>query len=187
MNFVDMVDSQIIASVQKEKDLETAIHSKPNIVFLITGNLTTMEQYIEKLRAANKEIFIHLEFIDGLSNSKSALEFVAKQWKPTGIITTKNHLIKHAKDLGLLTVQRIFLLDGNAVSKGIEMVSSSSPDAVEVMPGVIPKVIDKLARKLPYPIISGGLINSESEVLEALQSGALAISSGNPKMWELDL
>src|SRR5699024_7844096 len=179
MNFVDMVDSQIIASVQKEKDLETAIQSKPNIVFLITGNLTTMEQ--------NNEIFIHLEFIDGLSNSKSALEFVAKQWKPTGIITTKNHLIKHAKDLGLMTVQRIFLLDGNAVSKGIEMVNSSSPDAVEVMPGVIPKVIDKLARKLPYPIISGGLINSESEVLEALQSGALAISSGNPKMWELDL
>ena len=86
-----------------------------------------------------------------------------------------------------MTVQRIFLLDGNAVSKGIEMVNSSSPDAVEVMPGVIPKVIDKLARKLPYPIISGGLINSESEVLEALQSGALAISSGNPKMWELDL
>lgn len=187
MNLVDMVESQIIASVHNEEDLQCALTSQANIVFLLTGNLMTTADYVKELRQAGKEVFIHLDFIDGVSNSRSALEFVAKFWNPTGIITTKGHIIKTAKEAGLMTIQRIFLLDGNAVTKGIEMVRSSRPDAVEIMPGIIPKVIDKLSRKLEYPIIAGGLISEVSEVHEALEAGALAISSGNPKMWQLDL
>jgi glycerol uptake operon antiterminator len=67
------------------------------------------------------------------------------------------------------------------------MVKSSRPDAVEVMPGIIPKIIDKLSMELNYPIIAGGLISEVTEIHEALQAGALAVSSGNPKMWNYDL
>ena len=183
MNLVDMVESQMIASVHNEVDLQSALSSNSNIVFLLSGNLMTIEGYVKKLRDAGKYVFIHLDFIDGISNSKSALSYVAKNWKPTGIITTKSFIVKNARDVGLMTIQRIFLLDGNAVKKGIEMVKSSRPDAVEIMPGIIPKVIDQLCSELNYPIIAGGLITEISEVNEALQAGALAVSSGNPKMW----
>ncbi len=187
MNLVDMVESQMIASVHNEKDLQSALTSQVNIVFLLTGNLMTTADYVKQLRQAGKDVFIHLDFIDGISSSKSALGFVAKFWKPTGIITTKSHIVKTAKEAGLMTIQRIFLLDGSAVTKGIEMVNTSRPDAVEIMPGILPKVVDKLSRTLDYPIIAGGLITEVSEVHEALQAGALAVSSGNPKMWNMDL
>lgn len=187
MKLVDMVDSQIIASIHNEEDLQFAIKSNANIVFLLTGNLMTIADYVEQLRKAGKHVFIHLDFIDGLSNTRNALNYVADFWNPTGIITTKSHIIKFAKDAGLMTIQRIFLLDGNAITKGVEMVKSSRPDAVEVMPGIIPKVIDKLSLELNYPIIAGGLISEVAEVHEALQAGALAVSSGNPNMWNYDI
>ena len=71
------------------------------------------------------------------------LDYVAEYWKPTGIITTKSHIVKMANELGLKTIQRIFLIDRAAIKKGIEMVKSCQPDAVEILPGIIPKVIDQ--------------------------------------------
>ncbi|MEK3973565.1 glycerol-3-phosphate responsive antiterminator [Psychrobacillus sp. FSL K6-1267] len=187
MILVDMVESQIIASVTNEQDLKQAINSKANIVFLLTGNLLTAGGYISQLKQANKYVFVHLDFIDGISSSKTALTFVADQWKPTGIITTKSHVVKLAKEAGLMTIQRIFLLDRSAITKGIEMVNSCRPDAVEVMPGIMPKVIDQLSMSLVFPIIAGGLIDNISEVHQALENGALAVSAGIPEMWNFNL
>lgn len=186
-NIVDLVQSQVIASVKEEADIEKAINSKANIVFLLTGNLINMKDYVERLRKANKQIFIHIDFIEGLSNTRSAIQYIAYTWKPTGIITTKSSLIKYAKEVKLMTIQRIFLIDGAAISKGIEMSLSCKPDAIEVLPGLMPSIIDRLTRSVNIPIIAGGLISSKSEILEGLESGALAISSGNPALWNFDL
>lgn len=187
MSLVDMVESQMIASVTNEMDLDHALNSNANIVFLLTGNLMTISSYVEQLRSAGKHVFIHLDFVDGLSNSRNAIEYVSSQWKPTGIITTKSHMVKMANELGLKTIQRIFLLDHTAIAKGIEMVKSCKPDAVEIMPGIMPKIIDQLSREIDFPIIAGGLIDNISEVHEALKAGALAVSSGNSEMWNFDL
>lgn len=78
MSLVDMVESQMIASVTNEDDLKHAISSKANIVFLLTGNLMTIADYVSQLRKAGKHVFIHLDFIDGISNSRNAVEYVAK-------------------------------------------------------------------------------------------------------------
>ncbi|WP_432357084.1 glycerol-3-phosphate responsive antiterminator [Sporosarcina sp. UB5] len=187
MSLVDMVESQMIASVSNEEDLQHALTSNSNIVFLLTGNLMTIANYIQQLHDAGKHVFIHLDFIDGISNSRNAIRYVAEYWKPTGIITTKSNIVKMANEVGLKTIQRIFLLDHAAINKGIEMVKSCQPDAVEILPGIIPKIIDQLSNELDYPIIAGGLITDLSEVHEALQAGALAVSSGDPEMWKFDL
>lgn len=187
LKLVDMVESQIIAAVKSEEDLEYALTSKVNIVFLLTGNLMTASGYIEKLRNADKHVFIHMDFIDGLSNSRNAINYVAEHWKPTGIITTKSQIVKMANEAGLKTIQRIFLLDRGALNKGIEMVKSCKPDAVEIMPAVIPKIIDQLSEAFSYPIIAGGLIDNIAEVNNALEAGALAVSTGDHEMWNFDL
>ena len=55
---------------------------------------------------------------------------------------------------------------------------------MEIMPGVIPKVIERLA-KGKIPVIAGGLIETKAEITTALGSGATAISTGRPELWEL--
>jgi glycerol uptake operon antiterminator len=187
MELVNMVESQIIASIKDQKDIDKAIKSSANIAFLLTGDISTVENYIKQLREAGMYIFLHLDFIEGLSNTKSAIKYIANVWKPTGIITTKINMIKYAKEEGLITIQRIFLIDRAAIEKGIEMVKSCKPDAVEVLPGLMPKVVDQLSRQLKLPLIVGGLIQEKEDILLALEAGALAVSSGNPAMWNFDL
>ncbi|WRP05675.1 glycerol-3-phosphate responsive antiterminator [Rossellomorea aquimaris] len=183
---IDIVQSQVIASIKEEKDLEKAIQSNANIVFILTGNLITMDGYLKKLKEAGKTTFIHIDFIDGLSNTKSAIKYIAEIWKPAGIITTRSNLIKYAKEEGLMTIQRLFLIDRNALVKGIDIAQNCKPDAIEVLPGLMPSIIDKLTTMTTLPIIAGGLISNKEDILNGLRAGALAISSGDPKLWNLD-
>lgn len=184
---VDLVDSQVIASVKSKQHLEVAASSSVNIVFLLTGSLITTQKYVDFLKKHDKKVFIHLDFIDGLANTKSAVEYIASVWKPDGIISTKSNLIKFAKEEGLMTVQRVFLIDRNAMKKGIEIAHNCKPDAIEVLPGVMPPVIDSLTKLTYLPIIAGGLISNKEQINEGLEAGALAISSGDPKLWNLAL
>ncbi|WP_188454956.1 glycerol-3-phosphate responsive antiterminator [Virgibacillus oceani] len=184
---VDIVQSQVIASVKEEQDLDKAILSGSNIIFLLTGNLITTKDYLDRLEKANKTTFIHVDFIDGLSNSRSAIKYIADMWNPQGIITTKSNLITFAKEEGLMTIQRIFLIDRNAMNKGIEIAHHCRPHAIEILPGLMPDIIDDLTKLTYLPIIAGGLIKNKEEILNGLEAGALAISSGDPKLWNLHL
>ncbi|MEN1969876.1 glycerol-3-phosphate responsive antiterminator [Lentibacillus sp. N15] len=183
----DMVQSQVIASVKNENDIEKAIKSGSNIAFLLTGNLMNTKEYINRLKDAGKIIFLHIDFIDGLANTPSAINYIAQKWKPDGIITTKSGLIKYANEAGLITIQRIFLIDHSGLNKGIEIAHKCKPRAIEVLPGIMPTIIDDLTKKTHLPIIAGGLISNKNEILEGLIAGALAISTGNPALWNLDL
>ena len=58
-------------------------------------------------------------------------------------------------------------------------------DAIEVLPGVIPKVIEKLADKAGKPIVAGGLIESKEEVITALNSGATCVSTTRKEIWTM--
>lgn len=186
MNLVDMVESQVIASIKDEKDITNAINSRCNICFLLCGNLLNIKDYIDVLKKNDKYVFIHLDFLEGLSNSKITIEYITKYLDPHGIITTKPNMVKYAKEAGLLSIQRIFLIDNNALSNGIKLTKKVRPDAVEVLPGILPKVIDKLTKEIPQPIIVGGLISNKTEILEALKAGALAASVSNPELWQND-
>jgi glycerol uptake operon antiterminator len=186
-NIVDLVQSQVIASVKKGEHLELVKEAHSNIVFLLTGDLVTTQQYVNELKEHGKTTFIHVDFIDGLSNTKSAIKYIAEVWQPKGIITTKSNLIKYAKEEGLMTIQRIFLIDRNAMKKGIEIAHSCKPDAIEVLPGIMPTIIDSLTKLTHLPIIAGGLVSTTKQINDGLKAGALAISSGDPKLWNLDL
>ncbi|CAG9621176.1 glycerol-3-phosphate responsive antiterminator [Sutcliffiella rhizosphaerae] len=181
---VDMVDSQVIAAIDSPEKIQEAIDSNANIAFLLTGTILTLPEYITLLKRADMYVFLHLDFIEGISNDKSGIKYIATVLKPDGIITTKNHLIKFAKEEGLKTIQRLFLIDHNAIKKGQRLVESSKPDAVEVLPGIMPRVIYNLTETFQTPIIAGGLIENEQEIHHSLRAGALAISVGNPHLWK---
>ncbi|MCM3720087.1 glycerol-3-phosphate responsive antiterminator [Fictibacillus phosphorivorans] len=187
VSIVDIVQSQVISSIKNEKDIKKAIDSTANITFILTGDIITTKEYIDQLKDAGKITFVHMDFIEGLANTRSAITYIAKAWKPHGIITTKSNLIKYAKEEGLMTIQRIFLIDRNAIKKGIEIAHNCKPDAIEVLPGLMPTVIDELTNITTLPIIAGGLISSKEEILNGLKAGALAVSSGDPNLWNLEL
>ena len=63
-----------------------------------------------------------------------------------------------------------------------DTLKTNLPHFIEIVPGVIPKIVKKFAAG-PVPIIAGGLIETRQEVTAALSSGALAISTGCKDLW----
>jgi glycerol uptake operon antiterminator len=57
------------------------------------------------------------------------------------------------------------------------------PDYVEILPGVMPKVIKRINNLIHVPVIAGGLIADKEDVLAALSAGAVSISTTNEAVW----
>ncbi|UUZ85302.1 glycerol-3-phosphate responsive antiterminator [Paenibacillus sp. P26] len=180
---VDLVDHQTIAAVQKVEDLDRALQSPANIIFLLVGSIFNIKELVDRIKAERKEVFIHMEFIEGIAADRSGVAYVAQNIRPTGIISTKSNLIRGAKEAGLMAIQRIFLIDRSAVVRGIKAAEQSQPDAIEVMPGIMPRVIREMTDMTMLPIIAGGLVGNQKEIDEALGAGALAVSAGTPELW----
>lgn len=175
--------SKLIATVRRKEDMEAGCQSSCPVLFLLTGDLFTAEEYVAQGLEAGKKVFLHVDFMAGLGADPVALRFVAERIRPTGIISTKSHVVKNAKKHGLLAIQRIFLIDTSALEQGIHNIRQSEPDAVEIMPGLIPRVIKELACSISLPIIAGGLIKEQAEIEAALQAGASAVSMGDKRLW----
>lgn len=170
----------IIAAVN-DKFIEDAVSSPAEVIFLLGSNLITLKERIDAVHKRGKRIFIHIDLADGLGKDKAGVEFLAKSGTD-GIISTRANLIRAAKEHSLLTVQRFFALDSQGVESISEMLESSNPDLIEIMPGVIGKVIQRFSGGR-IPLISGGLIETKAEVTEALKLGAMAVSTGKKALW----
>ena len=130
--------------------------------------------------------FIHLDMINGLASNPVVLEYFYRHFKRNcGVITTKANLAKKAMEMGLRTVQRYFMLDSLSVESAIEGIGKLRTDAIEIMPGIIPRVISHIHRQTNIPVIAGGLINTASDVEKILAGGAIAVSTSRHELWPL--
>ncbi len=178
------MSNRVIAAVRSEEDFERALKSKSDTVFLLASSITELEGTIKKAHGMKKKVYIHLDLAMGIGKDKSGIEFL-KMMGIDGIISTRANLIKAAKECGLASVQRFFILDSRSVDTTVESLRQSKPDMIEIMPGILPKIIKSLRMKVDTPIIAGGLIDSADEINEAVNCGAYAISTGCEALWNL--
>ena len=81
-----------------------------------------------------------------------------------------------------MTVKRIFLLDSQGVEGAINEIDRHSTDLIEIMPGIMPKMVQRFSG-LGIPVIAGGLIETKVEITSSLSSGAVAVSTGKEELW----
>ena len=172
----------VIAAVQ-DSALQKAIDSPAEVIFHLNADLMSIPQIVQSVHNANKFIFIHIDLADGLGKDRAAVKYIA-QCGADGIITTKSQLIRYAKEYDLITIQRFFALDSKGMESIEETLRSSNPHLMEIMPGLIGKVIRRFSGSRT-PVIAGGLIQTKSEVTEALNCGAMAVSTGQEELWYL--
>lgn len=173
---------KIIAAVRSEEDFCAALSSDVSIIFHIAPDIHSIEKWAEKAHKSGKRLLIHMDLATGIGKDKSGILF-AKALGIDGILSTKAAVIHAAKECGVFTVQRFFLMDSHSVDTIISAVAQTKPDMIELMPGVVPKIITKIATQTKRPVIAGGLVETEAEVMEILNSGAAAISTGKKELW----
>ena len=175
----------IIAAVKNEYDLSEVANYDCNVIFLLSGNVFSLHETVKELQAKDKTVFIHVDLIDGISNDTYGLEYIVKKVKPDGIISTKGNLILAAKELGVFTIQRLFILDSLSYQRSIHGVKKYKPDAIEILPGIMHKITQRVKSDVRIPVIAGGLIKDKEDVISALQAGAIAVSSTSHSIWSL--
>ena len=173
----------VIAAVKDEQQLEKAINSNCDIIFFLFGNVCNIGELVSRAKSAGKLAFVHLDLTQGLSGKEIAADFVKQFTEADGVISTRPALIKYAKNLGLITVFRFFLVDSLSLSGLKKQIDSCGADFVDIMPGVMPKVIKKVCEITSVPVITGGLIADKEDVISALSAGAQCISTTCEKLW----
>ena len=174
---------RVAAAVRTEEDFSAALKSGVPVIFMQYSSILTVEALIRRSHDAGKKIFIHMDFTDGIGKDRAGLEFL-KKLDADGILTTKTSMIRPARELGLLTVQRFFIVDSHSVDTAVEAIRIAKPDMVEIMPGVVVKKIREFAEKVNTPILAGGLLEEKGEVDAALSAGAAAVSTACRTLWE---
>ncbi len=175
--------NSIIAASKNDEAFEAALNSKVKVIFDLNPDLLTLADKVKRAHEKGLEIFIHLDFAAGIGKDKSGILF-AKAAGVDGIISTRVNIIRMAREEGIFTVQRIFIIDSHSIQTTSDAIKSAKPDMVEIMPGVSPKIISILSDMLDVPIIAAGLINMKEEVAAAFESGATAVSTGKKELWD---
>lgn len=188
--FYDAVEANpVIAAVKSDAVLQAAVEMEEiQVIFVLYGDVCTIPEILERIKAAGKKAMVHIDLIAGLSAKEISVEFIARQTRADGIITTKPALVRRAKELGIFAVLRFFVIDSLALKniENLEMqCGTSRPDFIEVLPGVMPKVLGRIAKVSRIPMIAGGLITEKEDVIAALSVGAIAVSSTNQDVWKL--
>ena len=108
-------DAPIVAAVKDYAGLERSLSSDCQVVFVLFGDILSIPGIVDQIKAAGRTAFVHLDLIDGLSSREIAVSFIRNATKADGVITTKSQLVKRARELGLITVQRFFMIDSIAL------------------------------------------------------------------------
>lgn len=188
--FYEIVEQNpVIAAVKDDEGVEESCQTEEiQVIFVLFGDICTIEDIVEKIKSAGKYALVHIDLITGLSPKEISVDFICSRTKADGIITTKPALIRRAKELGLYTVLRLFVIDSLAL-KNIGALEyqhgNSRPDFIEVLPGVMPKVLKRIHSISRVPMIAGGLIADREDVMGALDAGAAAVSATDRNIWKM--
>ena len=173
---------EIFAAVRNDEQFKAAAMSGVKTIFYLSPNIKSLQKHADAAHKFNKKLFIHLDMAEGIGKDKFGVEFAA-QCGVDGIISTRSNIIKMAKEQALITVQRFFAVDSQAVHASIDTAKNTKPDMIEIMPGIAENAIRSIARSLDIPIIAGGLVGSIGEAERAIKSGAVAVSTGCAELW----
>jgi glycerol uptake operon antiterminator len=179
----------IIPAVRKIKDLKKAMNVEESVlIFLLTGSIFDLKKSMELAHSRDKILMVNIDLVSGIAHDKEGIKYLAENNLCDGIISTKGYLIKEASRHGLMTVQRVFLLDSASLISAEKSLNINNVDAVEILPGIAaPYFIERQKNsKYEYPVIAGGLIKSRAEVVKLKKEGVFAVSTSDYQLWNFN-
>ena len=177
-------DSPVIAAIRDDTGLEACLNADVKVVFVLYGDVCSIPHIVDRIKAAGKIAVVHVDLILGLSAKEIAVDYIHENTKADGIISTRANLVQRAKKLHMFAVLRVFLIDSMALAE-IRSQKNLHPDALDILPGLMPSMIRRVRSETGLPVLTGGLITEKQEILQALEAGALAISTTDPTAWKM--
>lgn len=176
-------DCPVIATVKDSESLEKSFETDSHIIFILFGDICNISEIVERVKEKKRIAMVHLDLVSGFDGREIAVDFIKHNTKADGVISTKTTQINRAKELGMYTVHRFFVLDSRSLENIRRQSAVSKPDCIEILPGIMPKVISRIVKNQHIPVIAGGMIDDREDVLAALNAGATSISTTRQELW----
>lgn len=176
-------DDPVIASVKDDSALDEVLASDRDVVFVLYGSVLDVVSIVDRAKDAGKTVLVDVDLLDGFAARDVVVTWLAAHTRADGVLSAKSSLVRAAKRAGLVAVQRFFLVDSFSYHQLPRVVEQAKPDAIEILPGCMPRVITWLRNDLDVPIIAGGLVCDKADVMAALGAGAVAVASSNRDVW----
>nr|WGD92559.1 glycerol uptake operon antiterminator GlpP [Bacillus subtilis] len=174
----------ILPAIRNMKQFDEFLSSSFSYGVILDIHLGRLKGVIKEAQKHGKNMMVHVDLIQGIKHDEYGAEFICQDIKPAGIISTRSNVIAKAKQKKIYAIQRLFLLDTSAMEKSMEFIGKHKPDFIEVLPGIVPTLIQEIKEKTGIPIFAGGFIRTEEDVEQALKAGAVAVTTSNTKLWK---
>lgn len=176
-------DNPVILGINSESDFPLVENNESQIAFTLFGTISNIKDIIHRLKQTKQLVFVNIDMIDGFSPRNSVIDFL-KTTELDGIISSKPHILRYAKEQGYFTIHRFFILDSCSWRNIDRQLEISQADIINITPGWT-KIIKWTSERFSTPIISSGLVCDKDIVIENLNAGALAICTTNHDVWNM--
>ena len=163
----------IIAAVRDDEGLAQCLRTDIQTVFVLYGDICNISEIVRQIKDAGKIAIVHADLISGLAAKEISVDFLRRSTQADGVISTRANMIQRAKELNMIAILRVFLIDSMALDSALSA-KNLKPDAIDILPGLMPSMLRKVRQLTGLPILTGGLITEKKEVMQALEAGALA-------------
>ncbi|MEZ7173220.1 glycerol-3-phosphate responsive antiterminator [Sporosarcina sp. OR05] len=174
---------RIIPAVRNMKDFDDVLKTDHELIIFLETRLSQLESTVKYAKQHKKKVLIHADLVQGLKVDEYGLEYLIHNVKVDGIISTKSKVIAYAKKHNIIGIQRLFALDSHALNHNLKICQKIKPDYIEILPGVIPEIIQEIYDETGIPIIAGGLIRTQIDVDNAINASAYAVTTSNKELW----
>lgn len=182
----DLRRSPIVPAVRSDGEpLEEALAEEHPAIIVLGGNVFDLTQRIENEKRRT-QVFVNVDLIGGVAGDSTGIGFLSEYVE--GIISTNRQVIERANSADLITIQRLFAIDTTAMERGLKLLRRTKPSCVEILPALAyPRMAKSYSELLDRPVLAGGFVTSEEELLSILGAGAVGVSTSDQSLWRYEL
>src|SRR5260221_7841078 len=152
---------------------------------MLKGDAFQLAPFVTQAHRLGKGIVVHVDLVSGIGKDRAGIQYL-HQIGVDAIITSRSQLVSAGHAEGVVTIQRLLLVDDSALETGVRTIARAAPDIVEVLPGIIfPEVASTLQQLLPGPFIAGGFIREAADVAPIPAASPLFRNRRTPPPWHL--
>jgi glycerol uptake operon antiterminator len=175
---------QIIPSIRRLSDLESALNSHSEIVLLTEAHIANLKDLVKLAHQKNKLVLVNLELVGGFGKDQTGIKLMKNYYQVDGVMSTDQSKLNLARHNGLFTIQRFFLHDSRALDTSMRLLQSSSVDAAELLPAKISiDFIETIRQVTAIPLLAGGFIH-DTKMIEVIQAaGFNGMTVSDKALW----
>ena len=178
-----MESQRIIPAISNHKRLKEFLNSDLIYGLLMNFHLAQLADIVQQMKEKGKKVLVHSELIKGLASDEYGAIYLIQVLNVDGIISSKARVIDICKKRNKIGIYRFFVNDNVSLEQSLDIGVNLKPDYVEIIPAACYGLIPEIKEKLQAKVLMGGLIRTETDILNCLNNGAVAVTTSNKDFW----